>query len=174
MAMLDDHEHKHAVHNFDGIIENRVTAPPPYFSVLFYGLILWGVIFTAYYLLSGWSSQAEFAQKMATHQQQVDQQGGKTPAGSAAAVAAKPAEQGQEDPIGAGKKLYAQHCAACHGADAGGGIGPDLTAKTFKFGRTGADIQASISEGRPGGMPPFGNQLSKAEIASLTAFIESL
>ncbi|AMV72711.1 hypothetical protein JCM30471_12270 [Desulfuromonas carbonis] len=174
MAMLDDHEHKHAVHNFDGIIENRVTAPPAYFSVLFYGLILWGVIFSAYYLLSGWSSEAEFEQKMATHQQQVDQQGGKTPSGSAAAVAAKPAEQSQADQVAAGKELFAQHCAACHGAAATGGIGPDLTAKTLKFGRTTADIETSISGGRPGGMPAFGNQLSKDQIASLTAFIESL
>lgn len=173
MAMLDDHEHKHAVHNFDGIIENRVTAPPTYFSVLFYGLIIWGVIFSAYYLLSGWSSQAEFQQKMAAHQKQVEQQGGGKPSG-APAVAAKENEQSSEDQATAGKKLFAEHCAACHGAEAKGGIGPDLTAKTFKFGRSAADITTTITGGRPGGMPAFGNQLSKTQIADLVAFIRSL
>ena len=65
--MLDNHEHKHAVHEFDGIIENRVSKPPVYFTVLFYGLIIWGVAFMSFYLLSGWSSQAEFQEKMAAH-----------------------------------------------------------------------------------------------------------
>ena len=41
--------------------------PPVYFTVLFYGLIVWGVAFCAFYLLSGWSSQAEFQAKMRNH-----------------------------------------------------------------------------------------------------------
>ena len=174
MAMLEEHEHKHAVHNFDGIIENRVTGPPTYFSVLFFGLVLWAVIFAAYYLLSGWSSQAEFAQKMATHQQQVAQQGGGKPLGGAPVAAAKPEKKSSEEQVAAGKQLFAQNCAACHGADATGGIGPNLTAKTFKFGRTRDAIATTIKGGRPGGMPAFGNQLSGEQIADLAAFIESL
>lgn len=55
---------------FDGIKENRETKPPAYFNLLYYGLIIWGVIFMGYYLLSGWSSQDEFKEKMATHQAQ--------------------------------------------------------------------------------------------------------
>jgi len=70
-AMLESHKHKHPTHDFDGITENRVNPPPVYFSVLFYGLIIWGVIFIAYFLLSGWSSHQEFEQKMETHQQQI-------------------------------------------------------------------------------------------------------
>ena len=68
--MLESHEHKHPVHNFDGIIENRENKPPVYFNILFYGLIIWGVIFIAYFLFSGWSSEAEFKQKMEAHQEQ--------------------------------------------------------------------------------------------------------
>ncbi|MBW2503584.1 MAG: hypothetical protein JRE16_03340, partial [Deltaproteobacteria bacterium] len=60
--MLDNHEHNHAVHEFDGIIENRVSSPPIYYTILFYGLVIWGVAFCAFYLLSGWSSEAEFQQ----------------------------------------------------------------------------------------------------------------
>ena len=52
----------------DGIKENKENPPPPmYFNVLFYGLIVWAVAFMAYYLLSGWSSQEEFQQKMTAH-----------------------------------------------------------------------------------------------------------
>jgi len=57
--------------SFDGIRENRGNKPPAYFNLLFYGLILWGVIFMSYYLLSGWSSDAEFQEKMSTHREQV-------------------------------------------------------------------------------------------------------
>jgi len=64
---------------FDGIKENRENKPPPYFNLLFYGLIIWGIIFMGYYLLSGWSSDSEFQEKMNAHQQQYSQgaQGGK-------------------------------------------------------------------------------------------------
>ena len=62
----DSHNEEHA----DGIVENRENNPPVYFNILFYGLIIWGVIFMAYYLFSGWSSDAEFQEKMATHKEQ--------------------------------------------------------------------------------------------------------
>lgn len=52
---------------FDGIRESG-KKPPPYFNLLFYGLIIWGVIFMGYYLLSGWSSDGEFQEKMSAHQ----------------------------------------------------------------------------------------------------------
>lgn len=58
-----------ATEPFDGIKESH-KAPPVYFNVLFYGLIVWGLVFSAYYLLSGWSSQGEFKEKQATYEQQ--------------------------------------------------------------------------------------------------------
>ena len=54
---------------FDGI-KDQHEKPPVYFNILFYGLIVWGVIFMGYYLLSGWSSQDEFKDKMNDHQLQ--------------------------------------------------------------------------------------------------------
>ena len=54
---------------FDGIRENRENKPPVYFNILYYGLIIWAVLFMGYYLLSGWSSHAEFQAKMKAHQE---------------------------------------------------------------------------------------------------------
>lgn len=59
--------------SFDGIRENKKNSPPSYFNILFYGLILWGIIFMGYYLLSGWSSHYEFQEKMDAHQQKYSQ-----------------------------------------------------------------------------------------------------
>lgn len=168
MSMLEEHQHKYPTHDFDGIIENRVNRPPVYFTVLFYGLILWGTIFSAYYLLSGWSSTGEFRQEMDNHQQlQAQRQPPQMAAGGA--VGEKPLAD-----TTAGRELYASHCAACHGAEGKGGIGPDLTQPDFKHGRTLEAVAESIRNGRAAGMPAFGNQLSTAETESLAAFVLTL
>ena len=69
---MTNQEHSHTEHDepFDGIKERQGTKPPAYFNLLFYGLIVWGIIFMAYYLLSGWSSRGEFQEKMTAHQAQ--------------------------------------------------------------------------------------------------------
>lgn len=54
---------------YDGIKDSH-RKPPAYFNVLFYGLIIWGVAFSAYFILSGWSSHEEFKQKMTFYEQQ--------------------------------------------------------------------------------------------------------
>lgn len=53
---------------FDGIKESH-RKPPVYFNVLFYGLIIWGLLFCVYFLLSGWSSQNEFKEKQSVYEQ---------------------------------------------------------------------------------------------------------
>ena len=54
-------------HDYDGIKESGKPAPI-YFNVLFYGLIIWGLLYSAYFLFSGWSSGQEFQDKMEAHQ----------------------------------------------------------------------------------------------------------
>jgi cytochrome c oxidase cbb3-type subunit 3 len=156
-------------HDYDGITEDRERRPPVYFTVLFYGLIVWGVVFCAFYLLSGWSSSSEFQVKMQTHAD-------KTKPAAAAPVAAVPAvpaatAAGTPD----AKILFADKCAVCHGADAKGGFGPDLTAAKYQYGKTGEAIGTSIAQGRGNGrMPAFAGQLKSAEIQALTDYLLSL
>jgi len=170
--MLEKHEHKHAVHEFDGIIENRVSTPPVYFTVLFYGLIIWGVAFMAFYLLSGWSSDSEFQEKMAAHKGEPVQQ-------AMANEAAKPAEPAQsktaETPaaVASGQELFSKYCSACHGADGKGGFGPDLSGE-YTYGKNIMAVQESITSGRPNNMPAFDKKLSAEEIESLAEFVLSL
>jgi cytochrome c oxidase cbb3-type subunit 3 len=73
-----------------------------------------------------------------------------------------------------GKNVFAERCAPCHGVDARGLIGADLTRKDFKYGKTRAALTETISKGRPGGMPAFGNNLSGEKIEGLIQFILSL
>jgi len=159
MTTSDQHQH-----DADGIVENREQRPPAYFNVLFFGLILWGVVFMAYFLFSGWSSDAEFQAKMEAHQQ--------ASAAASPAAGTETAAPVKADPE-AGKVLFASHCAVCHGANAEGGIGPNLHGE-LNYGQTKAAVHESITKGRPKGMPAFGNQLSEQDRKNLTAFVLSL
>jgi cytochrome c oxidase cbb3-type subunit 3 len=172
-------------HDYDGIIENRVQRPPAYFTVLFYGLIIWGVVFTAFYLLSGWSSQSEFQLKMQAHEAQHQ---------VATAPAAKPAETPPAQPkapepattpaaaaapVSAdrpdAKALFAAKCAMCHGADGKGGFGPDLTAAHYEYGKNREAIFMSVSQGRANNkMPAYEGQLQREEIYALADYLLSL
>jgi cytochrome c oxidase cbb3-type subunit III len=66
------------------------------------------------------------------------------------------------------------NCAGCHGYDAKGGMGPNLTDTYWRYGGTPAGLFKSIYEGRPQGMPAWNPTLPPAEIWKLVAYIQSL
>lgn len=163
MSATDPNHEEHA----DGIVEDREKAPPVYFTVLFYGLIIWGVAFMAFYLLSGWSSDAELREKMAIHK------GEPLVEEKAAAVAPEPKAAQVAATTADGPTLYKKHCAGCHGANGKGAFGPDLSAD-YQYGKNTMAVQESIASGRPGNMPGFAQKLSQEEIETLTEYILSL
>lgn len=165
--MLESHEHKHDTHNFDGITENRANLPPTYFRVLFYGLIIWGVLFCGYYLFSGWSSHQEFQEKMQAHEAAYATH---DPVAKAPKNVVPPASSSASE----AEKLFATNCAGCHGAKGKGGFGSDLTAKKYAFGKSRDDIRESISAGRGGKMPGFAGRLSTEQIDSLIDYLLQL
>ncbi|CAO3433083.1 cytochrome D1 domain-containing protein [Azospirillum doebereinerae] len=66
---------------------------------------------------------------------------------------------------------YAEHCAACHGGDRLGAIGPALLPENLGRMKL-ADTVALIAQGRPATqMPGFADRLSEAEIADLAAHV---
>ena len=74
-----------------------------------------------------------------------------------------------------GEALFrTMNCAYCHGLKAKGVMGPDLTDGYWRYGGTPALIFKSIAEGRPQGMPAWGQMLPAAAIWDLVAYIESL
>ena len=65
-----------------------------------------------------------------------------------------------------GKRLFLKTgCYACHGHEAEGAVGPDLTDDEWIFKPTDSMIFNTIAKGRPGTvMAPFGDQLTPDEI----------
>jgi len=73
-----------------------------------------------------------------------------------------------------GNEMFvSMNCAACHGYDLKGGMGPDLTDTYWRYGGSPANIAKSIFEGRPQGMPAWGRAIPPTMIWKIVAYIES-
>jgi cytochrome c oxidase cbb3-type subunit 3 len=77
----------------------------------------------------------------------------------------------------AGRKLFAENCASCHG-DAGKGnpeLGaPNLTDKIWLYGSDEATLVETITNGRSGVMPAWVGRLDPATIKALAVYVHSL
>ena len=77
--------------------------------------------------------------------------------------------------MGEGKRLYAAfNCAPCHGVNGGGAIGPPLIDDKWIYGARPDQIYATISQGRPNGMPSFGGHVPNQQIWQLVSYVESM
>lgn len=77
----------------------------------------------------------------------------------------------------AGAQVYAQACAACHGADATGNTAlgaPNLTDEHWLYGSSYDWIAETVMEGRQNEMPAQSGRLSDAQIQILAAYVLSL
>jgi cytochrome c oxidase cbb3-type subunit 3 len=71
---------------------------------------------------------------------------------------------------------YRNYCSACHGPDGAGNplLGaPALNDSAWLYGGSTAAVRESISQGRTGVMPAFGERLDSAQIKLLTAWLAS-
>lgn len=157
--------------DYDGIRYRKEKSSPLVFRVLFGVLAIWGVCFMAFYLFSGWSSHAEYAEIKKAKEARLAAEKAK---GDETKAVGTHEEIKTTDLIKEGKEQFGKRCASCHGADAKGGIGPDLTAKKFKYGKSAPEVTTTVVEGRPGGMPSFKNELSKEKIEGLVQYVLSL
>ena len=74
-----------------------------------------------------------------------------------------------------GRELFVKmNCAGCHGYEAKGGMGPNLTDTYWRYGGAPVAMFKSIYEGRPQGMPAWNPALPADVIWKLVAYIESL
>ncbi len=74
-----------------------------------------------------------------------------------------------------GQKLFLNNCAQCHASDGGGSRGfPNLTDKDWLYGGEPKQIEASITDGRNGVMPPWGPSLGEDKVKDVTHYVLSL
>jgi cytochrome c oxidase cbb3-type subunit 3 len=85
-----------------------------------------------------------------------------------------PTEQGAD--LDAGKTIFAENCAACHGEDGKGNreVGaPNLTDRIWLYGSDKGSIVQSIANGRAGVMPAWNDRLDESTLKSLVVYVWS-
>jgi len=83
-----------------------------------------------------------------------------------------PGQHATPDRIAQGRKLFEQNCTACHGQNATGGRGSDLTGR-LQHGATENEIVDNITHGIAGTEMP-GFPLSRDDAQAIAAFLRSL
>jgi len=73
-----------------------------------------------------------------------------------------------------GKRLFSQYnCSGCH-SNGGGGMGPDLMDNQWIYGDRLEQIHQTLVEGRPNGMPAWGDKIPDAQLWALAAYVRSM
>ena len=85
--------------------------------------------------------------------------------------------------VASGKQLYTRYCAVCHGINAEGGSGsdisppaPDLTDSEWKRGSSDGEIFSVIKNGVPPdlSMEPWGDRIKDGDIWNVVNFLRSI
>src|SRR5690554_160994 len=160
-------------HEYDGIkeLDNEL---PPWWVYLFYATIVFSVVYLARYELFGGDTQIdEFNKSMELARIQVEEYKKNAPD---LLTAEQVTVLTDASALAAGKVLYDINCIACHKADGGGSIGPNLTDEYWILGGSIKDIFNTIMEGgRDGkGMIAWKQQLSPTEIQQISSYIVTL
>lgn len=156
---------REAVDGTDGIVEEDHPIPF-WFNAAFVATIVFGVVYSIYYLGSGWSAASQYEAEVAAAKAATAAQG--------AVVAETNPYHGNAAAIADGQVLFAQICAACHKPDASGLVGPSLVDPYSKYGASDHDLFQTVMNGRPGGMPAWGPQLGSEKVWKVLAYVETL
>ena len=79
--------------------------------------------------------------------------------------------------VARGRKLFADNCSVCHGAEGKGNQSygaPNLTAGVYLYGPKREDIHDQIWNGHGGVMPTWGGKLDPVTIKALAVYVHSL
>jgi cytochrome c oxidase cbb3-type subunit 3 len=76
--------------------------------------------------------------------------------------------------VSQGKTLYnGFNCSGCH-SQGGGGMGPPLMDDKWLYGSEPENIFETIVQGRPNGMPAFGNKIVSDQVWQIVAYVRSM
>lgn len=160
-------------HNYDGIQELD-NSLPPWWKYGFYLSIIVGCIYFYRFHIShdGLSQQEEYAAEM----QKGEEEKAAYLAQSASNVDENTVTQLTDaSSVGEGKELFSKNCIACHLADGGGSVGPNLTDDYWLHGGGIKDVFKSIKYGwQDKGMKSWKDDFSPLQIQELASFVKSL
>ncbi len=160
-------------HDYDGIRELD-NSLPPWWKYGFYLTILVGFIYIYRFHIShdGMSQQEEYTAEMVKGEEDKSEYLSKSANNideNNVALSTAAAD------IASGKEIFTKNCVACHLADGGGAVGPNLTDDYWLHGGGVKDIFKTIKYGwQDKGMKSWKDDLSPKQIQDVVCFIKSL
>ncbi len=161
------------IHEVDGIQEYDNKLPNWWLFTL-YATVLFAVVYWFHYHQAKWgegplaSYNSEMEKVAAEQAAKIKAAGVMTP--EALAALAK-----DKTTVDQGKQVFTTTCAACHRADGGGMVGPNLTDDFWLHGGAPDKIYKTINTGVPEkGMPAWGPQLGPDRVQAVTAYVLTL
>jgi cytochrome c oxidase cbb3-type subunit 3 len=160
-------------HNYDGIkeLDNDL---PPWWLYGFYATIIFGAIYLLrYHVFNGENQYEELETEYAIANAAIEEYN-KTAKDLVDFNSVELLTDASS--LAAGKQIFETTCVACHKADGGGGIGPNLTDKYWIMGGDIKNVFKTISEGgRDGkGMISWKQTYKPSEIAQVASYVLSL
>lgn len=170
---IDHEEDVMLDHDYDGIKELD-NVLPPWWVGLFYACIVFAVIYLVrFHIIGDYTQAEEFVAEMEQSDKQVQEYLKNAPdlmdAENATLLTDATA-------LAEGKAIFTTNCVACHKADGGGAIGPNLTDEYWILGGGIKNVFTTVSEGgRSGkGMVPWKESLKPTEIQKVASYVLSL
>ena len=164
-------------HTWDGDLAEYNNPLPSWWRWLFYITIVFGLGYLVLYPglgtswkgTLGWTQVSEFKEEMRVADERYGPLYEKFAATDIAVLAKTP------EALAVGQKLFLNNCAQCHASDGGGSRGfPNLTDLDWLWGGTPEAIKTSITEGRVGTMPAWGQALGEQGVKDVTHYVLSL
>lgn len=164
-------------HEFDGIAEYDNPLPKWWFQ-MFMGTVIFGLVYLVLYPglgnfpgILGWTSTGQWEEEMA-HAEEVYK-----PVFAKYATLSVEDLQNADNEAGLkmGQRMFANNCSVCHGTAGTGAFGfPNLADSDWLYGGDPATIKTSITEGRNGGMPPWGAVLGEDGVRDVASYVLQL
>ncbi len=161
-------------HEYDGIRELD-NSMPPWWLYSFYAAIVFAVVYMGIFVTSDSSLRqipaynAEVAEAKIAVEEYLAQQADLVDETNAELLTDAAA-------LGRGEETYSVYCVACHAADGGGGVGPNLTDNYWLHGDgTIKTVFTTVKHGVPEkGMIAWKTQLSASEIHEVSSYLITL
>lgn len=174
--ILDHHQDNDGIQEYDNPL-------PDWFVNLFYGCIVFAFLYVGYFTGNGWAlsqaggagqnlaaSGAEYLAAVRQHEA-ADGHVRKHEFAGAELVEFLRAPES----VTGGAAVFQANCVACHGAEAQGIVGPNLTDAYWLHGGAPEAVLASITHGYPDkGMPAWKPVLGAAKVRLAAAYVLSL
>lgn len=168
-----EHKENQVIHTYDGIEEydNRL---PLWWQYTLYGAVVFALVY--------WFDYSVFKIHPSPKGELDEEVAALNAAAAERARAAGPVTDEMLETLAKdnksladGKATFTTICAACHRADGGGNIGPNLTDEYWIHGNKPTDIYKNVTEGVvTKGMPAWGPQLGPQKVSNVVAYVLTL